>query len=406
MMLEMIKVIHNMIPTYKTFRTRFHANPSPQTGGTGSRQAPGSQARALRPAAVKVAILLAAMSALAIFFAPCTVGFSVTSAAPAASLSPTSLSFGKQNVGTASAAIAVTLSNTGNASLSITNFMIWGLNATNFTQTNNCGRSVAAGASCTIRVTFKPTATGTRSGALSISDNAAGSHQKVSLAGTGTVPAASLSSTHVSFSSRSVGTTSGGQSVTLRNTGSGVVNITSFAITGTNAGDFAQTNTCGNSVAAGGSCTISVTFTPLASGSRTASLSIADNASGSPQTASLSGTGTVPAVSLSPVSLSFGNQSVGTAGAAQTVTLTNNGSASLSISSIAVTGTNAGDFSETNTCGSSVGAGGTCTISVTFTPTASGSRTASATITDNGSGSPQTVSLAGTGVTQIGRAHV
>ncbi len=397
MMLQMVKVIHNMIPTCKTFRIGFHANPSPQTGGTESREARCWQTRALQSAGVKAAILLAAMSALAIFLAPCTVGFSVTSAAPAASLSPTSLSFGKQNVGTTSAAITVTLSNNGNASLSITNFMISGLNATNFTQTNNCGRSVAAGASCTIRVTFKPTATGTRSGTLTISDNAAGRHQNVGLSGTGTVPAASLSSTHVSFSSRSVGTTSGGQSVTLRNTGSGVLNITSFAITGTNAGDFAQTNTCGNSVAAGGNCTISVTFTPSASGSRTASVSITDNASGSPQAVGLSGTGTVPAVSLSPASLSFGSQSVGTTSAAQTVTLTNSGNATLSITSLAMTGANARDFAQTNNCGSSIAGSGKCTISVTFTPSAGGSRAASVSITDNASTSPLATSLSGTG---------
>jgi len=152
-------------------------------------------------------------------------------------------------------------------------------------------------------------------------------------------------------------------------------------------------------VAAGANCTISVTFTPAASGARTAALSIADNANGSPQTVSLSGTGTSTAavVSLSPASLAFGNEPVDTTSAGQAVTLTNTGNATLSITSLAPTGTNASDFAETDTCGSSVAVGANCTIAVMFTPSANGARTAALSIADNASGSPQTVSLSGTG---------
>jgi len=104
-----------------------------------------------------------------------------------------------------------------------------------------------------------------------------------------------------------------------------------------------------------------------------------------------------PSVRLSPTSLTFGSQTVGTASAAQTVTLNNTGNGSLDLTSIAITGTNAGDFAETNSCGGSVAAGSNCNISVAFSPSASGSRTASLSITDDASGSPQTVTLAGTG---------
>jgi hypothetical protein len=177
------------------------------------------------------------------------------------------------------------------------------------------------------------------------------------------------------------------------------LSITSLAVTGANASDFAQTNTCGSSVAASGKCTISLTFTPTASGSRAASLSITDNASGSPQTVTLSGTGTAPAgVSLSPTSLSFGSQPNATTSAAQTITLSNGGGAALNITGLAITGADAGDFAEVaDTCGSSLAAGGTCTIEVTFTPSASGQRTATLSITDNASGSPQAASFTGTG---------
>ncbi len=108
-----------------------------------------------------------------------------------------------------------------------------------------------------------------------------------------------------------------------------------------------------------------------------------------------------PVVSLSPASLNFANQAIDTTSAAQSVTLTNTGSAALSLASIAVTGANAGDFVETDTCGSVLAAGATCTIAVLFVPSAFGARTATLGITDSASGSTPTVSLAGTGTHDI-----
>jgi parallel beta-helix repeat protein len=213
-------------------------------------------------------------------------------------------------------------------------------------------------------------------------------------------PAATVSAASLSFGSHAVDATSAAQVVTLTNSGNATLSITGIAVTGTNASDFAQTNTCGSSVGAGANCTISVTFTPTATGSRSASLTITDNAANSPQAVGLSGTGTnspAPAVTLSTANLTFSNQAVGTTSTAQAVSLTNSGNATLSITGIAVTGTNASDFAQSNTCGSSVAAGANCTISVTFTPTATGSRSASLSITDNAANSPQTVSLIGTG---------
>src|SRR5207248_820902 len=140
------------------------------------------------------------------------------------------------------------------------------------------------------------------------------------------------------------------------------VTISSIAVTGTNSADFAQTNTCGSSLAAGANCAINVTFNPTASGSRTAAVTVTDSASNSPQAASLSGTGTAPAASFAPASIPFGNQPVNTTSPAQAVTLSNTGYAPLTISSIAVTGTNSSDFAQTNNCGSSLAANSSCTI--------------------------------------------
>src|SRR5207248_328141 len=131
-----------------------------------------------------------------------------------------------------------------------------------------------------------------------------------------------------------------------------------------NASDFGQTNTCGTSVGVGASCTISVTFAPAAAGTRSASITVTDSAAGSPHTAALSGTGVgVAQASLSPATLPLGNQNLGTTSAAQTITLSNPGTDALSIHDTLPVWSNASDFGQTNTCGTSVGAGASCTIS-------------------------------------------
>jgi len=314
-------------------------------------------------------------------------------AGPIATLSPTSLTFSAQGLDTRSPAKTVTVKNTGNASLTITAIAITGTNAGDFAQTDTCGSSLAPGASCGISVTFKPTASGTRMAVLTVTDNAAGSPQQVPLSGIGTT--AKLSPTTLSFGTVAIGTASPAKTVTLTNVGTTTLTITAIAITGTNAGDFAQTQTCGSSLAAGASCTVSVTFKPTQIGKRTGTLSVTDNAPGSPQKVTLSGIGTT--AQLSPTSLDFGSVAVGTTSPAKTVTLTNVGTTTLSITGIAITGTNAGDFAQTNTCGSSLAAGASCTVSVTFKPSAKGSLSGILSVTDNAPGSPQTVSLSGTG---------
>jgi hypothetical protein len=290
----------------------------------------------------------------------------------------------------------VTLSSNGTAPLHITGMSASG----DFAETDNCGKGVAAGSTCALNVTFTPTAGGTRTGTLTINDNAGGSPQTVSLTGTATSagpPIVGLSTSSLSFGSQPVGANSAPQNFTLTNTGSSPLSITGIGITGPNPGDFAQTNDCGTSVAAGASCTFSVTFTPIANGNRSATLNITDNAGGSPQQVNLAGTGITPAVTLNPTSLSFGNQNVGTTSGAKGVQLKNTGNGTLTISSIAISGTNAIDFAQTNNCPGSLAPGAQCNINVNFSPTGVGTRTASLSVTDNASNSPQPASLTGTG---------
>jgi hypothetical protein len=317
---------------------------------------------------------------------------------PAVTLSPNGgLSFPNQIVGTTSSPQSLELSNTGYATLNIASIAASG----DFAQTNNCGSSVAAGAGCNINVTFTPTATGTRSGMVTITDNAPGSPQAVLVVGTGVAPAVKLQPASFNLGSVTVGGSSATEQSTLTNDGTAPLTIGSLGITGTDPGDFSQTNTCPISPAAlavGGKCTISVTFTPTAEGSRTASISIADNASGSPQSVSLRGVGLAPVVRLAPSSISFTSQNVGAISTPRTVTVTNSGNATLAIAKIEIGGADPGDFGETtSTCNSPVPAGKNCTIGVTFSPHAVGPRSAALNITDNAADSPQSVTLTGTG---------
>jgi len=313
--------------------------------------------------------------------------------APVVTLSSTSLAFGNQNVGSTSNPMSSILTNTGSATLDISSISITGTNAGDFIPTTNtCGSIIGAGASCTISVTFSPTAPGMRTAAVSITDNAPGSPQMLALSGTGTAPAVKLAPTSLTFGTQLIGTTSPAQTVMLTNSGTEALTITSIGI----SGSFLQTNTCGTTVSIGASCTITVTFTPPVIHKQTGAVTITDNAFDSPQQmVPLTGTGTE--VKLAPASLTFPVQLVGTTSAAKKLTLTNVGSTAFSLTGISITGPDGEDFQQTNTCGSTVGAGASCTFSVTFTPTASGIRTASISISDNGGGSPQPVALSGTG---------
>jgi hypothetical protein len=185
---------------------------------------------------------------------------------------------------------------------------------------------------------------------------------------------------------------------TLTNSGTETLEITSIAA----SGNFAETNDCAESLEAGASCTIDVTFVPLAVTSAAASggtVTITDNASTSPQSLTLTGpvvTGATGA--LSPKSLTFGSQVVGTTSSVQTVTLADviNGTATVALGIYSIEAS--GDFAIVqNACGNSVVAGGSCTISIDFSPTASGVRTGLLTVVDNAPIGLVIIPLSGTG---------
>ncbi|MFD9130189.1 choice-of-anchor D domain-containing protein [Kitasatospora sp. NPDC059571] len=442
---------------------------------------------------------------------------------------PGALNFGSVATGATSPAQTVTVSNPTGASAAVSSIAAGG----DFAQTNTCGSAIPANGSCTVAVTFAPTATGSRTGSLTV--NAGGVTNTVALAGTGTAPGPVLGAAPaaLSFASTVTGSATAAQTVTLTNTGTAAATVSGVAV----SGDFGQTNTC-SSVPAGGSCTVAVTFRPTAGGARTGTLTVTSTANNSPTAVGLSGTGIdsttdvaagrpatasssngvyVPAnltdgdastywesaasfpqwaqvdlgqnftvgkavlklpppaawaartetlsvqtstdgsafttvagpagwtfdpntgnsvtiafnpatarylrvavtantgwgaaqlsdlevfpsgggsgsavFATDPAALTFSAQAPGTTSAAQTVTVTNTGSAAATVSGISTTG----DFAQTSTCGSSLAANASCTVRVTFTPSASGARTGSLTIAGSASNSPATVALTGTG---------
>jgi hypothetical protein len=329
----------------------------------------------------------------------CAVAFAVLGfstlllAQPTVQLSPTSLSFGNQAVGTSSAAQVVTITNTGTSTLVFTNIRITGNNRLDYSQSNTCGSTLAANASCTINVVFTPTKPGSRTAAVSVTDNAAGSPQSVPLSGTGTAPEVTLSPASLSFSGVLVGKSSATKSVTVTNSGNASLTVSDIDT----AGDYSETDNCTTgTVAAGASCKITVTFSPTAAWSRGGSIAITDNAYGDPQQVILLvGMGNSGATaSVTPTALSFGNVTLGTSSATKTITLSNTGTAALNLNSIVASG----DYSQTNNCPAALNAGTNCTIDVTFAPSNTGSRTGDITVNDTDPGFLQTVTLSGSGV--------
>jgi subtilase family serine protease len=321
-------------------------------------------------------------------------------AALTVTVAPSALTFASTTVGSTTAAQVVTVKNTSVSAVTLGTIGFTGTGASSYVKSaTTCTTSLAAAASCTISVEFKPTVAGSLPASLSIADNATGTPQLVAITGTGIAPGAlGLSVTSLAFPATVVGSTSDLQTVTLSNPGTIAATISSIAISGTNASSFVQLHTCGATLAAGASCTFYVSFKPTVAGSLSGTLTITDNATGSPQKVTLTGKGTaVPVLKLSATTLAFGTVKVGSSSAIKTVTLTNSGTAVVELDSITLGGTNSTSFLALDTCGATLTAGATCTVYVGFTPTVTGALTASLSIVSNGSGSPQTVAFTGTG---------
>jgi subtilisin family serine protease len=302
-------------------------------------------------------------------------------------VSPGALAFARQVVSTLSPPKTVTVTNRQTRPLTLAGITAEG----DFRQSNNCGQEVAAGGACKITVTFIPTAEGYATGALTVTHGAANSPQSVPLSGYGIVPT-TVTPLNINFAGVVLGSSSRAQYVKLTNNQPTPLTIIGITMTGA----FTQTNSCGTTLAALQSCNVLVIFTPVALGAHAGVLTLNYNASNSPQTVTLAGTG-ASRVTLSPPTLDFGAVVVGNTSLRRSASLMNNQkNATLGITSIIANG----DFTQTNNCGTQLGPSLTCVISVTFKPSAMGLRSGSVVITSNVPESPHVLALSGTGLGQ------
>ncbi len=314
------------------------------------------------------------------------------------------IAFGEQNAGVTSTAQDVSIYNGGNGPLTVSKITLSGSAfKKEAASTNNCttGIVIAPGSFCQVAVTMTAPHAGTFSGTVTFTSNSlntTSTTQTVALSGYVYGVYATPSPASLIFASQAAGTTSAAKSVTLTNRGDLYSALFGTPVSTSSAFNVGL-GTCTAYIAVGASCKLSVTFSPALVQAYSGTVTVPVSSSGGGTTPSVSFTvsGAGTDVQLTPASVNFGTQVENTTSLAKKIKLTNIGSATVNITGISFTGTDPGDFAETNTCGTSVAAGASCVIKVTFTPLATGTRTAEVAVSDNGGGSPQTVSLTGKG---------
>src|SRR5438132_2619325 len=315
-------------------------------------------------------------------------------AQPAATFTSQSLVF-TQNLGSGSGSETVRLVNTGQAPMHLSAIREDG----DFTQSNNCPPVLAPGASCLITITFNPSTLGEPDRYIVVADDSPARPERIQVLGVATMALAHLCPDRLNFS-QNVGASSAPQTVTLANrgdgplsiAGSGALTIRAIGINGAAAADYSQSNNCLRAIVPGASCSITINFVPHGYGVRAAALTLSDDGPGGTQSVSLRGTGTAPRALVSSGFLNFGGARVGSPTLPQNIVLFNAGNGPLSIGSIKVSGD---DFTMSTSCGSTLAAGASCTIRVTFVPRASGARAGTVTVIDNAG--TQRITLSGVG---------
>jgi hypothetical protein len=317
-------------------------------------------------------------------------------APPTDALSVSALTFPGTITGQLSAAQTVTLTNSGGVSLTSIAVSVSGA----FLQTNACTAILPANSSCAISVQFDPTVVGSQAGTLTVSDATRTQPQTVALSGLGIAPPAfGVSPSSLSFAAQPLNQASAPQTLTVRNTGGAPLADVGFQITGLSAGSFSTgSTTCGTTLANGGSCTVQVVFTPIASGGSTASLAISSSTSGvTAATVPLTGTSQNPAgLNVNPAQLLFPIVSSGQSSLPQTVILTNSGGSTANSLTLTITPPFSLVQVAQNNCGASLASGASCSIGVIFSPSLNGLFTGTLTIASSLAASAS-VPLSGTG---------
>lgn len=287
--------------------------------------------------------------------------------------------FGPQRLGTTSAAQRVTITNSGTDNLTIGTITLSGADAGQYVAANDTcsGTQLLPGLKCTIDLSFKPTVLGAHpSATLNIPNDSSSPLMLIGLRGTGTQPGLAASVNAIDFGGQRVGTSSDARRVTVTATGAGALTISAVSLMGSDAADYTlAADYCSSRViTAGGTCVIDVVFTPSAAGDHPATLVIRSDALTSPDSVTLSGSGTVPAIAISAPQKDYGAVAVGSSSVPATFTVSNTGSSPLTIGAASVGGGDASQYArQGDSCsGQSLAPSATCTISVIFRPTSVG----------------------------------
>jgi FtsP/CotA-like multicopper oxidase with cupredoxin domain len=315
-------------------------------------------------------------------------------------VSPTSLSFGDQLVGTNSIVRTVAVTNVGTAAVTITGVTFTG----DFLRSGGtCNGTILAGRTCTIGVRFRPLASGPANGQVNIASSDAGSPHTVALDGNGVAPIASVSPAALVFSTP-LNVPSAPQVVTVINTGTAPLTINNVTRTGANSGQFAHLNGCPASLAVGASCTINVTFSPTTATplTKTANLNVVVAAPATNAVVSLTGNLIVPTFTVTPNPVAFGSWGVSAGLTQQAVTITNTSAAPLRITGISRSG-GATQFPQIINVNcplspATLAAGASCQVTAGFNPTSVGLKTSTLNVTVGAPGVSQAVPMAGTGI--------
>jgi hypothetical protein len=325
--------------------------------------------------------------------------------------------------GSTNATRTFTVYNTGSGVLSLGSVIISGVNASEFTLTSSPSVTVASGSSTSFTITFNPTAAGTRAATITLSNNDTDENPyDFSIQGTGVAQEIDIQGNAVSIADGDASATTADwtdfstvtatRTFTIKNNGNIVLTVGAITFSGTNAGDFSVTTAPSATVAAYGSTTFVVTFSPSAINSRTATINIVNNDSNeNPYDFAIQGFGVIPEVDVqgnatsiadgdtTPVTTDWTDFS--TTNVTRTFTILNAGNTVLTVGAITFTGTNPGDFTVTTAPSASVAAFSSTTFTVTFNPGAVGARSAIIHIVNNDSTeNPYDFTIQGTGVVQ------
>jgi hypothetical protein len=322
---------------------------------------------------------------------PLTVALTGTGTQPGLASTPASVSFGNVVVG-ATGSVSVNLSNTGSASVTISQASVTGTGFTIVGSPN--GQTIQAGQSLSFTAQFLPTSVGNATGSISVASNAPNSPMTIALTGAGTEAGLGVSPSAVNFKGVVVGS-SGTATLNLSNSGSAAVTISQASVAGT--GFTISGLAAGLTIQPGQNSSFTAKFLPTSTGSASGSVSISSNSPNSPMTIALTGTGTQPEIGAIPSSAPFGNVAVGNTNS-QTITLTNGGTANLIISQGSVSGNG---FKITGlSTPLTITPGSNATFNAVFTPTGAGKVTGSISLANDAPSSPYTIALSGTGVAE------